>query len=759
VSKKDKPAPPIVLRSVPADKPDLVVHAADLTVTARALAKLLAKQCENLFVHDRKPVLVLPDQDDGAPVIQSVSVAEVIIAAHKVCQPVKRKSSDRLEVTLPDKVAELYLAMPDEWRLRPLTSFSSSPMLDADGAIRCENGYDATTGVYLYKVPKITLPDKPSRQDAMSARATLRHAFRTFPFADRVAIDETFSVDGGAINVEVVDLKQQPGKDESAFLVALLTAVCRSSLLIAPVIAVRGVKLSGSGVGKKLLFNSATMIAYGQRASSAALGRKEEFEKGLVAALIRPDPCVTIDNINGRKLQSETLCTALSDRPALLRVLGMSELKQANERMLVGITGNAFTISEDLIRRQFVIELDARVENPEQRKFAGNFLADITAQRTELLQAALTIWRFGRQNAATLTRGQPLGGFEEWSAWARDPLLALGCHDPVTEIAKMKTSDPIRLETVEIFQAWWEHHKDGAVIANDLDHAVKVLLVPKAKEPSRQAVASRVANLDGTRLAGFHLTSNKENRGRWTTISYKLEFTEPKSEQATEEPEPDFGPEPSPQDPPPRQQSPPQEKPKATPEPAKAPITEAAGGSDFPYHGPVVTPPDLGPDSLDEHGAPSEPDDADDWQFNREPDAAAARPEPAAAKAAQDAPPPADPVARWRAGFARLDPLRDPCAGLRPHDWPNIYKAIATFLAGPLAKIAADLGWKDLELFGVHPKVGVARPNACGVLMANTRGGPVTNVTSNFLQFGNLIGRKTTLDLNESVEVWKWNNQ
>src|SRR5262249_59814845 len=64
MAKKDKdkrnPEPPIVLRDVLASKPDLVVHGADLTVTARALAKWLAEKCENLFLHNGKPALVIP---------------------------------------------------------------------------------------------------------------------------------------------------------------------------------------------------------------------------------------------------------------------------------------------------------------------------------------------------------------------------------------------------------------------------------------------------------------------------------------------------------------------------------------------------------------------------------------------------------------------------------------------------------------------------------------------------------------------------
>jgi hypothetical protein len=482
-SGKRNPAPPFVLHSALKDKPDLVVHAADLTVTARALAKLLAEQHENLFVHNRRPVLVLPADQNRAPTTRPVTCDEVIIAAHKVCQPIKYKDGEWLKVTLPDKVAELYLAMPEEWRLRPLTSFANSPMLRDDGTIHCESGYDASTGVLVYNIPKITVPDKPSREDANRALATLRYPFRTFAFADRIEVDEIFSVGGDKFIVKVVDLKQPTGRDENAFLAALLTAVCRPSLPIAPAIAVRGVSLSGSGVGKKLLLNAISHVAFGQGAASVSLGKGEEFGKGLVATAIRPEPMMVIDNVNGRKLQSDELCTILTDRPAMLRVLGASELKEANPRMFIGITGNAYTLAEDLVRRTIVAELDAKVENPELRRFAGDFLADIAQQRPQLLQAALTMWRYGRQQVKS--NSPPLGGFEQWSAWVRDPLVALGCEDPVSvaEIAKLKTSDPTRLETAEIFQAWHEHHGDDEVTANELHDTVKALLVP---DPARR---------------------------------------------------------------------------------------------------------------------------------------------------------------------------------------------------------------------------------------------------------------------------------
>jgi hypothetical protein len=242
-------------------KPELVVHGFDLTLTARRLARLLAEKCDNLYVHDRRPVLVIPADDDSTPTIHPLTCNEVIIAAHKVCQPFKPKDGERPPVTLPDKVAELYLAVPDEWRLRELAGITTGPILHADGSIRTAPGYDPETRCLCCCNLTLTVPDKPSREDAERAFATLRHAFRTHAFADRVTVPEKFSIDGRSVTNDVVDLKQNPGKDESTYLGALLTAVARASLPLAPGFAWSAPDTSGSGAGKDLLVKAISTVA------------------------------------------------------------------------------------------------------------------------------------------------------------------------------------------------------------------------------------------------------------------------------------------------------------------------------------------------------------------------------------------------------------------------------------------------------------------------------------------------------------------
>jgi hypothetical protein len=74
----------------------------------------------------------------------------------------------------------------------------------------------------------------------------------------------------------------------------------------------------------------------------------------------------------------------------------------------------------------------------------------------------------------------------------------------------------------------------------------------------------------------------------------------------------------------------------------------------------------------------------------------------------------------------------------------------------PFAPQTADASWTTLELFAVHPEVGVASVAACGALIT-ARGMPVTQVTRDFLRFANgLVARKALLNVTGSVAVWDW---
>ena len=199
-------------------KPELIVHRGDLPATARTLRDVLAG-CGYLFERD-VPVKLVQPADGGPMTAMPLTTNNVVIETHRLCQPVKiDRNGEHVAVTLPDRVARMYLDM-GEWDLPPLAGITTAPVLAADGRVRDIAGYDRATGLWCCKVPKLTIPERPSFEDAKAALQLLRSTFRTFPFADAGCRYDPYLGD------QIVDIEQPPGRDESAFLVALLTAIC-----------------------------------------------------------------------------------------------------------------------------------------------------------------------------------------------------------------------------------------------------------------------------------------------------------------------------------------------------------------------------------------------------------------------------------------------------------------------------------------------------------------------------------------------------
>jgi hypothetical protein len=490
-------------------KPQLFINTADLPATARELRGLFVAD-GGLYERNRVAVEIMRDAD-GALFTQELKTNNVITRAHELCQPVQNKKRGPTDVTLPDKVANLWLDHND-YGLRPLAGITTAPILRADGSILCEQGYDRETQMYVDAPPAVRVKANPNKQDAEKALRVLRDTFKTFPFDDAVMVDRG---DG----MKVVDLAKPPGFAESSYLVGLLTAVARSSLWLAPGLLIHAPQMSGSGSGKGFLARAAALIAYGIHISAFAHGGEgAEFDKRVGAALLSGRSVVFTDNINDRKVRSETLSSAITERPAEIRILGFSRMVALNATAFIVLTGNGLTVTEDLGRRFLPPRIDPRMENPELRPFRPGFLDDIMNRRSELLEACLTILRYGRLHAKELKHGRPLGSFEQWALWVRDPLLTLGCEDPVEEMLRAKQNDPTRRDLRQLFATWYECHESDPVAASDLHQDVLDLINPQNRP--RQFVATVVESYVGSRIGGFVLTRSK--LGKWSTALYAL---------------------------------------------------------------------------------------------------------------------------------------------------------------------------------------------------------------------------------------------
>jgi hypothetical protein len=235
------------------------------------------------------------------------------------------------------------------------------------------------------------------------------------------------------------------------------------------------------------------------------------LEKRIAAELIEGSPALFLDNLNNTAFKSNLLASAITERPARVRLLGKSQMVPLNATAFVILTGNGLTVSEDLARRFVAVDFDPRTEHPEARRFTTDIRAEVTARRTELLAALLTIWRWGRI-ATDIKAGLSHGSFEQWCRWVRDPLLALGCQDPAERIREAKERDGRRQSLADLFAIWWERHGDQPIAVSELHDDVRQAADPQGR--GRQHLAAQLEKLAGTRIAGFVFT-RQAPVGKW----------------------------------------------------------------------------------------------------------------------------------------------------------------------------------------------------------------------------------------------------
>ncbi|MDX5931837.1 hypothetical protein [Acidiphilium acidophilum] len=503
------------------DRPDLVEHTGDLPATQRAAMRLIEARAIPLrvFARDGLPTRLMTPPDEPAR-FHRMTHHGITDLVHTVSRPIRMKvnkqtgETETVPVTFPERAAK---AMMDsaEWRLPAIDGVAVTPLLEDDGTIRAVEGYDHATRLWCSRVPDIRVPTRPSRADAAQGLRLIRDVFATFPFADAARMT--------ASDLDLVDTDLPPCDAESAFLNGLMTAIAKPSLDLTPGLMVTAPDVSGAGSGKGLLVQAICAIAYGAPPAAFTAGTASgELDKRITSALIEAGNAIFLDNVNATALRSDTLASVITERPAWGRVYGETRMVLLNSTAFVAVTGNGLSVSEDLARRFLACELDPKCDDPEARDFPDGrdgFLATIRARRGELLTAALTIWRWGRQNDADLTKGKAFGSFETWARWVRDPLLTLGCADPVEAIARAKARDPRRLKLVEMFDQWWEDHHNYPVPAARLSDAVKGIIDPQNR--GRNYIVATVNAYVGTRAGGFVLT-RQDAEGRWGHATYSL---------------------------------------------------------------------------------------------------------------------------------------------------------------------------------------------------------------------------------------------
>lgn len=380
------------------------------------------------------------------------------------------------------KIASLLLAREGAWRLPGIAGVITTPTLRPDGSLLSTPGYDSDTRLYLTPDKTFELPpiaDQPTRADAEDALKKLTDLIFEFPFVGST--------------------------DRAVALSAIITAVVRGALTIAPLHAIRA---HTPGTGKSLLVDVASSIATGRPCPVIAAGRTEEETEKRLGALLRDGvPIVSIDNVNG-ELGGDALCQ-ITERPLVrVRILGLSEAPEFECRATIFATGNNLVLLGDMVRRTVLCCLDAGVERPELRRFSHNPIKRVLENRGGYVAAVLTIVRAYRA-AGNPDLPNPIGSYTEWSNNVRAPLIWLGEADPVSSMETARDEDPELLNIREVFGHWTDHLGESSLYTTN-----SIVQIACEQDPLGQFVRPEFRDVL-LRIAGDRGAVSTRSFGKW----------------------------------------------------------------------------------------------------------------------------------------------------------------------------------------------------------------------------------------------------
>jgi hypothetical protein len=348
------------------------------------------------------------------------------ICRHSLWQRFDARKGEWVKTMAPMNVAETLLARDGKWDFSEIVGVISTPTMRPDGTLLIKQGYDPTTRLLLIEPPLMpVIPDEPTRDDALKALALLEDLVKESPFVDGVA--------------------------KAVALSGIITAVVRGAFPVSPM-HVSTAPVAGSG--KSFLWDLPAAISAGQRRIPViAAGDEKEIEKRMVGVLLSGQPLVSIDNVNG-ELKSDFLAQVIEQHILDIRPLGRSPLTRIETGALTTYaTGNNIVIVGDLCRRTITSRLNAKMENPQYKQYAGDPIATILENRGVYIAACLILCR------AYIVAGRPgllprLASFEGWSDIVRSALVWLGQADCVASMETTRAEDPQRAALSDVLTTW-----------------------------------------------------------------------------------------------------------------------------------------------------------------------------------------------------------------------------------------------------------------------------------------------------------------
>ena len=400
-------------------RPTILIYQELNAVTDEAIQALVARP--DLGVYVRSGILVTVARDGtksdrwlrrppGAPVIVPIEQARMLgildDAARWALPPTRNKPP---KAKLPPEWVGKQIRGRLEWPFPYLDAVIEAPTLRPDGSILAEAGWDEATGLLYEPIPGAewpTVPEVPTASDVRQAVETLLDPVQNFPFVEE--------------------------SDRAAYVSAVFSIGGRH-LIDGPVPGFP-IRSPTPGTGKTLLADVIGIIGTGRVPAAMSMTyQSEEFRKRILALAVDGTPLVLLENLSG-SLGSDVLAAALTATEWKDRILGRTEMVSAPLKAVWLMTGNNLGFQRTLGRRVVPIDLDAKVETPEDRTGFQypDLQAHVCEHRPELVMAALTLLRAFHLAGRPQHGNAPMGSFEGWDDLVRSAVIWAGLDDPAT---------------------------------------------------------------------------------------------------------------------------------------------------------------------------------------------------------------------------------------------------------------------------------------------------------------------------------------
>lgn len=410
-------------------KPTIRIMAGEIHRVVDAAEQELA-QSRRHYQRGSLIVTVVTDPGTRETRVQDVSQPALVRALAGVAtwERFDARAQDWVRIDPPARHAAVLFDANSYTHLPVLNGLARQPYLRPDGSLMTVAGYDSATGMFgVFDTREFSIPENPSRSEAEQALAVLQDMLAEFSFAAKT--------------------------DRAAALAAILTAVIRPSLPLAPMFHAQAHVV---GSGKSYLCELITAFATPQCGTPTTFpADDEECRKLLLAELLSAPAVIQFDNLTGDLVAHKSLCTVLTSEFLAGRILGVSKTASVSTRALFLSSGNNVGPVQDMTRRCITIRLDPSLEIPAARTFTRpDLVRDLRSERGRHVSAALTIVRAWIVAGRPKTTCKSLASYGDWSDLCRQPLLWLGCDDPTASVFEAMAEDPDRETLARLLVAW-----------------------------------------------------------------------------------------------------------------------------------------------------------------------------------------------------------------------------------------------------------------------------------------------------------------